>query len=544
VWFFKNLINFINKKGIKMILLIDNYDSFTYNIVQYLFELGYDVKVFRNDKITINDIKKMNPEYIIISPGPKTPSEAGISKEVISTFKETIPIFGICLGHQAIGEVFGGTIVQAKEFVHGKIKDIFHDGKTIFSGINSPFKATRYHSLAISRQDFPIDLEISASTEDGEIMAVRHKKYRIEGVQFHPESILTESGKKILLNFLLGVKKGVSIRSIVEKVVEKKDLDMKESEQVMDMIMSNELTNAQIASLLTALRMKGESVDEIVGFAKTMRKKSEKIDLGVNIVVDTCGTGGDSKNTFNISTAAAFVVAGAGVMVAKHGNKAVSSKSGSADVLEKLGVNINIPLNKVEECIKKIGIGFMFAPFWHKSMKYVGSTRREMGIRTIFNLLGPLSNPANTKYQVIGVYDKSLTEKIAQALGKLGSKHVLVVASDDGLDEITLTGKTKISELVNGKVKTYYIDPKNYGFKKCSIKDLQVINVNESAKIIEDILKGQQGCYRDITILNASAVLVASGKAKNFKEGIILAQESIDRGKALKKLKELVQYTN
>jgi anthranilate synthase/phosphoribosyltransferase len=526
-----------------MILLIDNYDSFTYNIVQYLYELGYDVKVVRNNEITINEIKKMNPEYIIISPGPKSPREAGISEQVISNFKGLIPIFGICLGHQAIGEVFGGKIVRAKEFVHGKVKEIFHDGKTIFSGINSPFKATRYHSLAISRQDFPSDLEITASTDDGEIMAVRHKKYRIEGVQFHPESILTESGKKILSNFLLGTRRGTSFKNLLEKVVSKKDLDTKEAEQVMNMIMSNELTNAQIASLLTSLRIKGESVDEIVGFAKIMRHKSEKIDLDSHILVDTCGTGGDSKNTFNISTASAFVVAGSGVMVAKHGNKAVSSKSGSADVLEKLGVNINIPLSRVEECIKKIGIGFMFAPLWHKSMKYVASTRREMGIRTIFNLLGPLSNPANTKYQVIGVYDASLTEKIAKALHKLGSKHVFVVASSDGLDEITLTGKTKISELVNGKVKTYYLDPKKYGLKYCSMKDLQVVNINESAKIIEDVLNGIKGPARDITILNASAVLVASGKAKNFEQGIILAQGSIDSGKALKKLRELIKYT-
>ncbi|MFC1512654.1 bifunctional anthranilate synthase component II/anthranilate phosphoribosyltransferase [bacterium] len=528
-----------------MILIIDNYDSFTYNIVQYLYEIGQkEIKVYRNDKITVKEINSQNPDHIIISPGPKTPKQAGVSKEVIKYFAGKIPILGICLGHQAIGEVFGGSVVSAGELVHGKMRDILHDGKTIFSGINSPFKAARYHSLAISRNDFPDCLEISAVTDDGEIMGVRHKEYYVEGVQFHPESILTASGKKILSNFVYGYKEGVSVKKIINKVVSGNSLSFDEAENVMNMIMSGEVTPAQLASLLTALRLKGETVDEIAGFAKVMREKAEKVKVPDGIVVDTCGTGGDSKSTFNISTGSMFVVAGADVMVAKHGNKAISSKSGSADVLEKLGINIQMHKTGVEQCIKDVGIGFMFAPLFHKAMKYAIGPRREMGIRTIFNVLGPLSNPAGTKYQLIGVYDSKLTEKIAEVLGKLGAVRALVVAAFDGLDEITLTGKTKVSELSNGAVNTYTVDPEELGFSLCSIEDLQVQNVNESAQEIIKILKGEKGPKADIVILNAAAALIASGAAQDMKQGIEKAKESINSGKAYKKLQKLIEYTN
>ncbi|MFH1715287.1 MAG: bifunctional anthranilate synthase component II/anthranilate phosphoribosyltransferase [Elusimicrobiota bacterium] len=528
-----------------MILVIDNYDSFVYNIVQYLFELGEQVIVYRNDVITLDDIRTMNPDHIIISPGPKTPKDAGICIDIIKNFAGKIPILGVCLGLQCIGEAFGGEVVLAKELVHGKAREIIHDGKTIFSGVDSPFKAVRYHSLVVSRKNLPDCLEVSAATDDGEIMALRHKMHRVEGMQFHPESILTEFGKKLLTNFLRGAKEGILVKQALNKVVSGKDLTLDESRSAMEMIMSGEMTSAQIAALITALRMKGETVDEITGFAEVMRKKSERVNTDENeVILDTCGTGGDKSGTFNISTAAAFVIAGAGVKVAKHGNRAVSSNSGSADVLSELGVNIEVPKEKVENCIKEIGIGFMFAPLYHKAMKYAVGPRRELGIRTIFNILGPLSNPARAQHQVMGVYDSSLTETLAEVLGRLGAKRVYVVFGEDGLDEITLTGRTKISEWVNGSVKTWTCNPKDYGFSFTKIDNLKARNVKESSDFITAILQGEKGPKRDIVALNAAAGLVVSGQAETFSDGIKAAQDAIDSGSAYIKLKELIAFTN
>ena len=527
-----------------MILIIDNYDSFTYNIVQYLYELGFDSKVFRNDEITLAEIEKLNPTHIIISPGPKTPSEAGITKEVIKHFAGKIPLLGICLGHQAIGEVFGGKVVNAKELVHGKTSMIYHDGKTIFAGLDSPFEAGRYHSLAVKAKDLPECLEISAYTRDNEIMGLRHKTLKVEGVQFHPESILTKQGKKILKNFIEGSVEQYLFKDILNNVVNKKDLTNSEAIAAMNMIMSGELTDAQISSFLTAMRMKGETIDELVGFANVMRAKAERVDLGKYDVVDTCGTGGDGRNTFNISTVASIVAASCGAMIAKHGNRGVSSKSGSADLLKALGIKIDLSKEKVRESIIEHGMGFMFAPNYHKSMKYVVNSRREMGIRTFFNILGPLANPAGAKYQVLGVFDQALTEKLAKVLGELGSKRVFVVSSNDGMDEISLSDKTKVSEYSGGEVKTFYLDPRDYGFKFCKLLDLQIIDVDDSVRVALDVFKGEKGARRDIVVLNAALVLEVTGIAKNFKDGIKLAEDAIDSGKAIKKLEELKLITN
>ena len=524
-----------------MILIIDNYDSFTYNIVQYLYELGFESKVFRNDEISLVEIENMKPSHIIISPGPKTPSEAGISEDVIKYFAGKIPVLGICLGHQAIAEVFGGKVINAKDLVHGKKSMVYHDGKTIFSGIDSPFEAGRYHSLAVSKKDLPECLEISAYTSDDEIMAVRHKTLAVEGVQFHPESILTKHGKKILKNFIDGTKVGLLFKDILNKVVSKNDLTDVEAESVMKMIMSGELTESQIASFLTAMRLKGETVIELVGFVKIMREKSEKIDLAGYSAVDTCGTGGDGSNTFNISTVASIVAASCGAMIAKHGNRGVSSKSGSSDLLKALGIKIDLPKEKVRESIIKNSMGFMFAPNYHKSMKYVLNSRREMGIRTVFNILGPLSNPAGVKYQVVGVYDQNLTEKIAKVLGEIGATRVFVVAAEDGLDEISLCAKTKITEYFAGNIRTFVLDPTEYGFEYCKLSDLQVVDIDDSLNKVLEILKGEKSPRRDVVVLNAALILEVVGIAKDFADGIRLAKEAIDSGKAYQKLQELVK---
>lgn len=525
-----------------MILIIDNYDSFTYNIVQYLFELGYENIVFRNDEITIEEIEKISPTHIIISPGPKTPKEAGITEPVIKYFAGKIPIFGICLGHQAIAEVFGGDVISAKQLFHGKTSLVYHDGKTIFSGIDSPFEAGRYHSLAVCKKNIPECLEVSAWTNDDEIMGIRHKEFFVEGVQFHPESILTKNGKKILKNFLEETKTGFLFKNILNKVVNNQNLNTEEAENVMQMIMSGELTDSQIGGFLSAMRTKGETVEEIVGFTKIMRQKSEKIELLNDLkALDTCGTGGDNHNTFNISTVASIVATSCGAKIAKHGNRGSSGKSGSSDLLLGLGIEIDIEKNKVFENIQNLGFGFMFAPKYHKSMKFVANSRRELGVRTFFNLLGPLSNPANVKYQIMGVYDENLTEKVAEVLGKLGAKRVFVIAADDGMDEISLCSKTKISEYSDEtkKVRTFYLDPRDYGFSFCDLKELQVVDIEDSVSKVLSILQDEKSCRRDIVILNSALILELVGIAKNFQEGIDLSKEALESGKAYKKLQEL-----
>lgn len=334
------------------------------------------------------------------------------------------------------------------------------------------------------------------------------------------------------------------IKEAIAKCIEKKDLTEDEMIATMREIMDGEATQAQIASFITALRMKGETVEEITGAARVMREKALKVKTKASVVVDTCGTGGDESFTFNISTAAAFVAAGAGLTVAKHGNRSVSSKSGSADVLRSLGVNIEAEVERVEECLDTIGIGFLFAPMMHGAMKHAIGPRREIGIRTIFNILGPLTNPAGAQYQVLGVYKSELTEALANVLKNLGSIRAFVVSGNDGLDEITLTAETKVSELKDGIVNTYYIKPEDFGMKTCKLFELQGGDPDDNARIIREILKGEKGAKRDVVVLNAAAAITASGKAKDFKDGIKSAEESIDNGKALEKLERLIEITN
>jgi anthranilate phosphoribosyltransferase len=334
------------------------------------------------------------------------------------------------------------------------------------------------------------------------------------------------------------------IKEAIAKVIAKTDLTEAEAETVMREIMQGEATDAQIASYITALRMKGETVEEITGSARVMREKATHIKLDAPYQIDTCGTGGDLSHTFNISTTTAFVAAGAGVAVAKHGNRSVSSKSGSADVLQALGVNIEIPSHRVEECLRLVGIAFLFAPLMHQAMKYAIGPRREIGVRTIFNVLGPLTNPAGVKSQIMGVYSADLTELMARALGNLGIHHAFVVHGMDGLDEITITDQTRVAEYYDGRVRDYFIHPSDFGLPTGKKEDLLGGDAKENAAITIDILKGQKGPRRDIVILNAAAGLAASGLVKDIKDGIAIAAESIDSGAAMKKLEQLKTFTN
>jgi anthranilate phosphoribosyltransferase len=336
------------------------------------------------------------------------------------------------------------------------------------------------------------------------------------------------------------------MKEIMNKIVERQDLSQTEAQQTMESIMTGNATPAQVGAFITALRMKGETVDEITGCAQAMRTAAATIDVGAaqDVVVDTCGTGGDRSNTFNISSAVAVVAAAAGLKVAKHGNRSVSSKSGSADVLETLGVQIALPPEKVKACIDQIGIGFMFAPNFHPAMKYAGPARKEIGIRTIFNILGPLSNPANANVQILGVYAAELTEVMANVLAKLGVKRAFVVHGNDHLDEFSITGPTQVSEVgEDGKVKNFTVTPDDFGLETAKLKDLQGGDATVNAGILNNVFGNESGAKLDAVLMNTSAVLVAAGKAKDFKAGVEQAREVIASGKAKAKLEEWVKVS-
>ncbi|MGA1844040.1 MAG: anthranilate phosphoribosyltransferase [bacterium] len=328
------------------------------------------------------------------------------------------------------------------------------------------------------------------------------------------------------------------IKEAITKAVTCKDLSREEAAMTMEEIMSGNATDAQIASFITALRMKGETVDEITGFTEIMREKATHLKAQ-GPVIDTCGTGGDGARTFNISTASAFIAAGAGAMVAKHGNRSVSSSCGSADCLQALGINITAPVEEVERCLNEVGIGFLFAPLLHASMKYAIGPRREIGIRTVFNVLGPMTNPAGAKAQLIGVYAPELTETMAMVLKNLGSEHVMVVHGMDGLDEITTTGPTRITELKQDRIVTYEINPVELGFSLARPGDLKGGEAQENARLCTAILGGERGPKRDICLLNAGAAIYVADLAGDLAQGIRKAQESIDSGAAKDKLEGL-----
>ena len=334
-------------------------------------------------------------------------------------------------------------------------------------------------------------------------------------------------------------------KDVLSQLLERQDLTQDTMLAVMRQVMSGELTSAQIAAFLIALRAKGETVDEIAAAAMVMRELSTKVAIqDTEHLIDTCGTGGDGIQTFNVSTVCAFVAAAAGAKVAKHGGRSVSSTCGSADVLEALGVNVNQSPEQVAASVNEIGIGFMFAPNHHSAMKHAAPVRRELGIRTLFNLLGPMTNPATARRQVMGVFDQALTGKLAKVLQKLGSEHVLVVHGADGMDEISFTGDTFVAELKNGQVREYVLNPAQFGLAKHQLKEIQIKDAAESKAMILDVLNGKKGAARDIVLMNAGAAIYVSGQAASLQAGIDKAAAVIDSGAALEKLNQLIARSN
>jgi len=535
-----------------MIAVIDNYDSFTYNLVQYLGELGASCRVYRNDAVTVEELEKLAPSRIVVSPGPGTPAaDAGISNDVVRAFHGRVPILGVCLGHQCIAHVFGARVDRAKRLMHGKVSRVLHQGDPFFEGVPAAFEATRYHSLAVY-EPLPEALQVIARTPEGEVMALRHRDAWTVGVQFHPESILTPYGKRMLANFLgasgaqarvAPVSETLDLHVALERALDRDHLTADEAEQVMMQIMSGRATPAQIGAYLAALRAKGETVPEITGFARAMRNHMVPVQPTRRPLVDTCGTGGDGGGTFNISTTAAFVVAGAGVAVAKHGNRSVSSHCGSADVLAALGVEFNLAPDDVARCIDEVGFGFLYAPSLHPAMKHAIGPRREMKVRTVFNVLGPLTNPAGASVQLMGVYARDLVAPLAHVLRELGSQAACVVSSADGLDELTTTAPNYLGVLSGGQVQQRTLNAVELGLQRVPREAIAGGNPTQNAAISRGILAGDRGPRRDVVLLNAGMALVAAGVAGDVEEGLARAAEAIDSGRAQAVLEDLVAYT-
>jgi anthranilate synthase/phosphoribosyltransferase len=533
-----------------MLALIDNYDSFTYNLVQYLGELGADIRVFRNDQVSLDELIALKPEHLVISPGPGEPiKDGGVSPDAIKHFTGKIPVLGVCLGHQCLGAVYGGKVDRAPRLMHGKTSPVTHNGQGVFKDIPSPFEAMRYHSLVVY-EPIPSELEIVAQTSEGEIMALKHKQHPTYGVQFHPESILTEHGKQLLKNFLdikiapAAPAEPSMLKPFIAKTINRTDLTAEEAEEAMNVIMTGQATPAQIGSYLTALRMKGETIPEITGSVRAMRANGVKVKLADpnERIYDIVGTGGDGAHTFNISTAAAFVLAGAGRKVAKHGNRAASSHCGSADVLSALGVSLDLTPEQIAHAIDNIGIGFMFAAKFHPAMKYAIGPRKEIGQRTIFNILGPLTNPAGANIQLTGVFAPILTEPMANVLNELGSRAAMIIYGAGGTDELNTCGVNRISHLKDGVVKTYDLDPTELGFSIATMEDLRGGTPDESAAMMHEILGGKlQGARRESVLLNAAGALAA--ETGDFKSALEEAAASLDSGRALAKLNALVDYS-
>jgi len=533
-----------------MLALIDNYDSFTYNLVQYLGELGADIKVFRNDQISLDELIALKPDHLVISPGPGEPlKDDGISSGAVKHFTGKIPVLGVCLGHQCLGAIYGGRVERAPRLMHGKTSPVNHNGQGIFKDIPSPFEGMRYHSLVVY-EPVPAELEVIATTAEGEIMALKHREHPTYGVQFHPESILTEHGKKLLKNFLdikpapvAGGEQSM-LKPFIAKTINRTDLTVDEAQEAMNVIMTGQATPAQIGAYLVALRMKGETIAEITGSVRAMRANAVKVNLKQTggLVYDIVGTGGDGAHTFNISTAAAFVLAGTGRKVAKHGNRAASSQCGSADVLSALGVNLDLTAEQVGKAIEDLGIGFMFAPKFHPAMKHAIGPRKEIGQRTIFNILGPLTNPAGAHVQLTGVFAPALTEPLANVLNELGSRAALVIHGAAGTDELNTCGLNRVSHLKDGEVRTYDLDPTDFGFPVASIQDLRGGNPDESAVMMQEVLSGKlNGARRDSVLLNTAGALAA--ETGDFKSALEEAEDSLASGKALAKLNALIEYS-
>ncbi len=527
-----------------MILVIDNYDSFTFNVVQALeCATNEEIKVVRNDEATVEQLAALNPSHLIVSPGPGNPTGAGVSVEAIRYFAGKVPILGICLGHQAIGEAFGAKIVQAKFIKHGIVEDIDLDGRGVFRTIGKSAKFTRYHSLVIDEATLPTDFEVTARAKDGDIMGVRHKTMPIEGVQFHPESIASQACQDLFKAFLNYRRDNLPVSDYLRQLLdEKKPLTREQASFFMENLTDGTMDEKATAAILTAMAARGlPTADEMAGCAGALLKKKTAFPSSGTGLAEIVGTGGDGKGSFNISSLSAIVAASCGQGIAKHGNRAVSSKSGAADFFENLGIKIMAEPEKTANLVQQTGFGFLMAPVYHAAMRFAAPVRKALGIKTIFNVLGPLLNPAGAEYEVLGVYSADLMEDYARAAKALGAKRVMVIHSRDGFDEISPIEPTDVFQInEDGKEYRYVIDPAKFGISGAKADELEGGNGADNAQLAMEVLNGGgRATIKAAVGLNAGAVLYLSGKAKTLKDGYDMAVAAMSNGTTLRKLNEI-----
>lgn len=527
-----------------MILLIDNYDSFTYNIYHQLTKAGEEVEVVRNDAITIAEIKQKQPIGIVLSPGPGRPEDAGICIAVIKELGESFPILGICLGHQALASAYGYKVTTAQQIKHGKTSKVLHDNTGIFKEMPDGFEAMRYHSLIVEEAGLEETFDIVARAEDDrEIMGITHRELPLYGLQFHPESIGTKEGQRLIENFVARCRTQVPFTNYLTLLTEGHDLSMDEARVAGNRLFDNTLSDSEVAAFLIALKVKGETAPEIAGIVQAMRAHAMPLPQKHRELMCNCGTGGDRSGTFNISTTSAFVIAAAGVKVAKHGNRSISSKSGSADVLEAVDVSLNASATEIDRQLQSNGMTFLFAPHVHPHLGQVMRVRRSLGIPTIFNIIGPLTNPYQLDYQVVGVYRRDLVEPMAEVLVALGRKKAIVVHGYGGLDEASLEGENTLAIVENNSYKVTTLDPQKLGMTQRLNSELVGKDVAFNAEILKNVLAGEKGAYREAVVLNSAIGLVAAQRADSFEEAILLAEAAIDSNEALAHLHYLQKTT-
>ena len=455
------------------ILLIDNYDSFTYNLVQAFAAKGAEVLTIRNDAVTVDEARALDPTHLVISPGPGRPDGAGVSLDMIGAFAGAIPMLGVCLGHQCLVQYYGGEIVRAGRLMHGKTSMVTHDDGLLFAGMSQPFEAGRYHSLCAEDSSLPDELVVTAKTDRGEIMGVRHRTLQLEGVQFHPESVLTPEGDILMTNFMqAGTNMSTNYPAILDRLLNGESLGEGESARLMHDLASGDVEPALAGALLAGLRAKGETADEIRGFATAMRELAlhPAIPDGPP-TVDTVGTGGDGSGSLNLSTGTGLLAAAAGARVVKHGNRSVSSKSGSADMLECLGMPMPLDEQASIDCLEALNFTFLFAPAYHPAMKAIMPVRGALGVRTVFNILGPLANPAAPPYMLVGAFSQEMAKLMAETLSGMPIERAFVVHGEPGWDEATPAGQFVLYDVRPGSVVEQTRAPEDYGMQRCAPED-------------------------------------------------------------------------
>lgn len=523
------------------VLVIDNYDSFTFNLVNYFKRAGaHEVVVARNDEMRVEDIIPAGFTHVVISPGPGSPDDAGISMQAIKEISGKLPILGVCLGLQSIVQAFGGHIIHASSVMHGKIDTVMHDGKYIFRTFTGPLAVARYHSLAAQNYSIPDCLEITARSLDGEIMGVRHKEYAVEGVQFHPESVGTPEGMEMIRNFLNDARARFSIKECLQLLSQERRLGRDRALFVAQEISNAVLKETQTAALLMGITARGITEDELEGFAQTFYAKADRVQLeaaAAEKTIDIVGTGGDSLKTCNISTLASLTLGamlhGKGYAIAKHGNRSVSSSSGSSDVLSALGYPVDAPKEAMVSAIAQSGFGFFFAPRYHPAFKNVASIRKDLGAPTILNYLGPIINPTNLKIQLIGVSKQHMCEAVLKTALRLGRARVWVVRGEDDMDEVSVCAPSEIYFMREGAVEKRIISAPELGLQYHNISQLVVSDAQDAAQRAKDYLHGKASdAITEAVCANAGLAhaLALSGNLDDAPASVALALKTARSG--------------